>query len=218
MHELGFECATHRNETPFRDTLKGVICSQVGILLTSRNNVRLGMLAFLVISIAQIVTMNGMATGEAKSQADIGVTGSSVTSLLCALLALIYALHLAKSVLAQPCGNSKMQEIAAAIQEGSNAFLIREYTWLSVFVGVMTVILGIALNIYTAICFVLGALVSGGTGYLGMAIAVRGNVRTTAAAVVGLDPALRVAFNTGSVMGMMVVRACHPQTYSLHIS
>eukprot|EP00241_Pyramimonas_parkeae_P003011 CAMPEP_0114244402 /NCGR_PEP_ID=MMETSP0058-20121206/11315_1 /TAXON_ID=36894 /ORGANISM="Pyramimonas parkeae, CCMP726" /LENGTH=785 /DNA_ID=CAMNT_0001357329 /DNA_START=741 /DNA_END=3098 /DNA_ORIENTATION=- len=178
---------------------------KVGILLTSRNNVRLGMLAFLVISIAQIVTMNGMATGGAKSQADIGVTGSSVTSLLCALLALIYALHLAKSVLAQPCGNSKMQEIAAAIQEGSNAFLIREYTWLSVFVGVMTVILGIALNIYTAICFVLGALVSGGTGYLGMAIAVRGNVRTTAAAVVGLDPALRVAFNTGSVMGMMVV-------------
>lgn len=119
--------------------------------------------------------------------------------------ALVYAIQLAKSVLAQPAGNSKMQEIASAIQEGSRAFLATEYKWLSVFCGVTFLFVCAGISFSTGICFVIGAGLSAATGWMGMSIAVRGNVRTAAAAVHGLDPALRVAFNTGTVMGMLVV-------------
>ena len=118
--------------------------------------------------------------------------------------ALAYAIQLAKSVLAQPAGNAKMQEIANAIQEGSRAFLATEYKWLSVFCGVTFLFVCAGISVSTGMCFLLGAGLSAATGWMGMSIAVRGNVRT-AAAVHGLDPALRVAFNTGTVMGMLVV-------------
>ena len=121
------------------------------------------------------------------------------------ICALVYAIQLAKSVLAQPAGNARMQEIASAIQEGSRAFLATEYKWLSVFCAVTFLFVSVGISFATGVCFVFGAGLSAATGWMGMSIAVRGNVRTAAAAVHGLDPALRVAFNTGTVMGMLVV-------------
>mmetsp|Transcript_34221 Transcript_34221/g.74820 ORF Transcript_34221/g.74820 Transcript_34221/m.74820 type:complete len:820 (-) Transcript_34221:121-2580(-) len=176
---------------------------KLGTMLTTPTNVRLGCIGFCVVSVLQILTMYG-SEGEPE-KADISSGTAAGISVVCGGIALLYALHLTKLVLSCPVGNAKMQEIAAAIQEGSRAFLIREYTWLSVFVGCVAVVMAMAVSPLTGLSFVLGAAISGGSGYLGMSIAVRGNVRTCAAAVNGLDPALRVAFNTGSVMGMLVV-------------
>jgi len=189
--------------TPTRTTL-----DKLGIFLTQPINVRIGFVAFVVVTIIQISAMS-MVGGKENSELDgvnvVSAEWAAGIALISGGVALVYAMHLAKLVLAQPCGNAKMQEIAAAIQEGARAFLTQEYTWLTMFVGVVAVLMAVAISPLTALCFVIGAAISGGTGYLGMMIAVRGNVRTAAAAVVGLDPALRVAFNTGSVMGMMVV-------------
>jgi K(+)-stimulated pyrophosphate-energized sodium pump len=88
-------------------------------------------------------------------------------ALLTSAVALAFAMHLAKQVMAQPAGNAKMQEIALAIQEGANAFLTREYSWLAVFVGATATLMAVMLNLLTALCFVLGAIISGLTGYLG---------------------------------------------------
>jgi len=110
-----------------------------------------------------------------------------------------------RRVLAEDQGNQAMREIAAAIQVGASAFLRREYTYLVGFVVVVALALAAFLNWQTALCFVVGAAISGATGYLGMYVAVRSNVRTTAAAVRSLNDGLRVAFASGSVMGMAVV-------------
>ena len=113
-----------------------------------------------------------------------------------------------------------MRAIAASIQQGAAAFLRREYTFLAAFVAIVFIVLllFIDLNILdkialddgsdtpkTALSYLVGAFLSASAGYLGMTIAVRANVRTAAAARVGLDPALRTAFNSGTVMGMIVV-------------
>ena len=120
-------------------------------------------------------------------------------------LALIFALGLVYQVMKADKGDSTMQEIAKAIQEGSQAFLKREYSFLAIFVVAVTVVLVVVIDWRTATAYVVGAIVSAGTGYLGMAVATRANVRTTAAAARGLNPALRVAFSSGAVMGLMVV-------------
>jgi len=176
---------------------------KLGVMLTSTTNVRIGCVGFLVVTTLQIVQMYNTEGEPEKS--DITPTGAAIFATFTAAIALVYALHLTRMVMQCPCGNAKMQEIAAAIQEGSKAFLVREYTWLSVFVAATTVVMCMVISPLTGLAFVIGAFISGSAGYLGMSIAVRGNVRTTAAAVTGLDPALRVAFNTGSVMGMLVV-------------
>jgi K(+)-stimulated pyrophosphate-energized sodium pump len=106
-----------------------------------------------------------------------------------------------------------MQEIGTAIREGSNAFLRREYTWLAPFVIVVAVILWLLIDLYTlnsavpktAIAYLAGTICSATAGFIGMYVAVRANVRTAAAAMNGLNPALRVAFSSGSVMGITVV-------------
>jgi K(+)-stimulated pyrophosphate-energized sodium pump len=108
-------------------------------------------------------------------------------------------------VLQEDDGNETMRAIAAAIQEGATAFLNREYTILAVFVVVVALIIAIFLSWQTAICFIAGALTSALAGYLGMWIAVRSNVRTAAAAARSLNDGLRVAFSSGSIMGMAVV-------------
>ena len=110
-----------------------------------------------------------------------------------------------RRVLAESQGNQTMRDISAAIQVGASAFLRREYTYLVGFVIVVALILAAFLNWQTALCFVVGAAISAGTGYLGMYVAVRANVRTAAAAARSLNDGLRVAFNSGSVMGMAVV-------------
>jgi len=127
--------------------------------------------------------------------------------------ALLFALIMAIKVLRCDPGNEKMQEIGTAIREGSNAFLRREYTWLAPFVIVVAVILWLLIDLYTlnsavpktAIAYLAGTICSGTAGFIGMYVAVRANVRTAAAAMNGLNPALRVAFSSGSVMGITVV-------------
>ena len=126
-------------------------------------------------------------------------------ALVIAILGLIYLVLQTRRVLAMDNGNQVMQEIAAAIQEGAAAFLNREYTFLGGFVVVVAVIIAVLLAWQTALSFILGAIASGAAGYLGMFIAVRANVRTTAAASKSLDEGLRVAFSSGSIMGMAVV-------------
>ena len=121
------------------------------------------------------------------------------------VLALLFAVGLVFRVVKADQGNSAMQEIAKAIQEGSQAFLRREYSFLAIFVVIVTLVLIFVIDWRTAVAYVVGAIVSASTGYLGMAVATRANVRTAAAAMVGLNPALRVAFSSGAVMGLMVV-------------
>ncbi|TFG47058.1 MAG: sodium-translocating pyrophosphatase, partial [Dehalococcoidia bacterium] len=124
-----------------------------------------------------------------------------------AILGLVLAGLLAKYVLSQDEGNAKVREIASAIKEGAQAFLGREYRILAIFVAVVTLVLIVVpdLGWKVAIAFVFGAISSGLAGYIGMAIAIRANSRTAAAAAVSLNHGLKVSFRAGSVMGMTVV-------------
>jgi K(+)-stimulated pyrophosphate-energized sodium pump len=122
----------------------------------------------------------------------------------CALAALVFALILWFKLSKAEAGNERMQEIAAAIHEGAMAFMKREYTYLAIFVVVLTVVLALAINVLTAVSFVIGALLSATAGYVGMSVATIANVRTAHAARSGINPALTVAFSSGTVMGMMV--------------
>lgn len=122
----------------------------------------------------------------------------------CALAALVFALILWFKLSKAEAGNERMQEIAAAIHEGAMAFMKREYTYLAIFVFVLTIVLALAINVLTAVSFVVGALLSATAGYVGMSVATIANVRTAHAARSGINPALTVAFSSGTVMGMMV--------------
>ena len=124
---------------------------------------------------------------------------------LVGLLALGFVAFMAAKVNRTPPGTEKMQEIAAAIHEGAMAFLRREYRTLVFFVIFVFVALSIFVNLPTAICFLLGAFSSALTGYIGMNVATRANVRTANAARSGQNQALGIAFAGGTVMGMSVV-------------
>ncbi|MDA1003743.1 MAG: sodium-translocating pyrophosphatase [Chloroflexi bacterium] len=138
------------------------------------------------------------------------------------IVALIFAAITTRRVIAEDDGDDTMRAIAVSIQEGASAFLRREYTFLAGFVVVVTVILAIFIDFdvldrfgesqgqladlpRTAIAYLVGAIASATAGYVGMYVAVRANVRTAAKARIGLNPALRIAFSSGSVMGMTVV-------------
>jgi K(+)-stimulated pyrophosphate-energized sodium pump len=133
-------------------------------------------------------------------------------ALIVSVVGIVYAWSTAQWVLRQDPGNERMQKIAAAIQEGAQAFLQREYRYVTIVVVVVTVVLLILSAIgpfnmswLTAVAFVSGAAASALTGYIGMSIATRANLRTTQAASKSLNEGLQVAFASGSVMGTAVV-------------
>jgi K(+)-stimulated pyrophosphate-energized sodium pump len=145
----------------------------------------------------------------------------TIIAIVAGLSALAFALWLARGILAMDTGTDQMRTIAKAIQEGAAAFLYREYLYIGVFVTIVTITLAVLVDAdifdkftqptgeltglpRTAISYVIGAIASASAGYAGMMIAVRANVRTAAAARESLNPALRVAFSSGAVMGITV--------------
>ena len=123
-----------------------------------------------------------------------------------ALIALLFAAYKAHYVSKAAPGNAKMQEIASAIAEGANAFLMSEYKILAIFIVVLFALIAVFINIGTAVCFIIGALFSIAAGFCGMKVATKANVRTANAAMEsGMNKALSIAFSGGSVMGMCVV-------------
>ncbi|WP_432744690.1 sodium-translocating pyrophosphatase [Methylobacter sp. G7] len=130
---------------------------------------------------------------------------SVLIALLMGLVGSLFVIRELRRVLAYDRGNETMQAIAKAIQEGSTAFLSREYRVIAIFVAIVATVIASFLHWQTALCFVVGAIASASAGYLGMYVAVRANVRTAAAASRSLHEGLRVAFGSGSIMGMAVV-------------
>ena len=138
---------------------------------------------------------------------------SIIIAIAAGALALLFAAFTTVRVLMQEQGNQRMRDIGDAIREGATAFLRREYLALVPFVVVVTGVLWVLIDWHTleesvpktAISYLAGTICSASAGFIGMQVAVRANIRTAAAAMHGLNPALRVAFNSGSVMGITVV-------------
>lgn len=129
-----------------------------------------------------------------------------VLTVVSGVIALFFAFILASNIAKQDAGNPRMKEIAGYIEEGAMAFLFREYKILAIFIAVVFAIIALFINWQTAVCFVLGASLSILSGYFGMKVATKANVRTAEAArASGQNKALEIAFSGGAVMGLSVV-------------
>jgi K(+)-stimulated pyrophosphate-energized sodium pump len=120
-------------------------------------------------------------------------------------LAIVYGVVTARQVLAADSGTQRMQEIAAAIQEGARAYLNRQYSTIAVVGVVVCIILWATLGWRTGVGYLVGSILSGAAGYIGMNVSVRANVRTAQAARGGMAAGLAMAFRSGAVTGMLVV-------------
>ena len=128
-----------------------------------------------------------------------------VVALVCAGAAVVYGLVVTQRLLAKSPGNDRMREISGAVQEGAQAYLNRQYTIIAAVAVPIAVVLLVLQDYKTAIGFIIGATLSGATGFIGMNVSVRANARVAEAARGGVPPALDVAFKGGSVTGLLVV-------------
>ncbi|HBR27621.1 MAG TPA: sodium-translocating pyrophosphatase, partial [Rhizobiales bacterium] len=122
----------------------------------------------------------------------------------CGALSIAYGVWTTRAVLAADPGTARMQEIAAAIQEGAQAYLARQYQTIGLVGVAIFLLLAYLLGLPEAIGFALGALLSGAAGYIGMNVSVRANVRTAQAATKSLADGLSIAFRAGAVTGLLV--------------